>query len=242
MRSLVLGIFLASASGGLPTCGGPGSPGGAASASASATVATVPSFTRPGSSADPAASASPSGEAAASAAPSAEPAASASASGEPTIAVPDVAPPEPPKEPPPLPDVEVKTVGTHIGGGPNDNATKRPIREAIEPHFDGFRACFAKALSPKKVESFGVDVRIPGAGGRAEITAPRTATKGEGLAECMVAEFEKVEFKRPPKGQPMTVSYSIEFRAKGGKKSAKDAKKDAKEPSKISVEAHPENE
>ena len=139
---------------------------------------------------------------------------SASAGAEPTVAVPDVPPLEPSKPPAPLPDVEVRNVGMHVGGGPNDNATKRPIRDAVKPHFDAMRACYAKALSPKKAETFGVDIRIPGDGGLAKISKPRTAMKGEGLAGCMVEAFEKVEFQRPRKGLPMTVSFSVEFRKK----------------------------
>lgn len=172
----------------------------ASAASPEATVS-VPQFAR---TATPASAPLPSATAAATAAPSAAP----------TVAVPDVAAPEPPKPPAPLPDVEVKNVGLHIGGGPNDNVTKRPIREAVKLYFDDLRECYAKALSPKDKETFGVDIRIPGDGGKAKITKPRTAMKGEGLEACLVGVFETVEFSRPPKGMPMTVSFSVEFAKK----------------------------
>lgn len=119
-----------------------------------------------------------------------------------------------PKSDAPLPDVEVKNVGLHVGGGPNDKVTKAPIREAVKPHYDAMRACYSKAISPKKADTFGVDIRIPGEGGAAKISKPRTALKGDGLVECMVEAFEQVEFKKPPKGVPMTVSFSVEFRRK----------------------------
>ena len=183
-----------------------------ASAAAPETTVSVPSFVRaaPATSAEAASSAAPAASVAT--AGSAAPVASGSAS--PSIAVPDVEAPAPPKSDGVLPDVEVKNVGLHIGGGPNDNVTKRPIREAVKLHFDGFRASYAKALSPKKAETFGVDLRIPGEGGVAKVSKPRTAMKGDGLVECMVEEFEKVEFSKPPKGVPMTVSFSVEFRKK----------------------------
>ena len=179
---------------------------GASKAASPEAMVSAPTFSR---------TASPSADASGAPASSAAvPASSSAASAEPTVAVPDVRPPEPPKAPEPLPDVEVHNVGMHIGGGPNDNVTKRPIRDAVKPHFDAMRACYAKAISPKKAETFGVDLRIPGEGGLAKITKPRTAMKGEGLSECMVAAFEKVEFQKPPKGLPMTVSFSVEFKKK----------------------------
>jgi hypothetical protein len=168
--------------------------------------ARVPPFARAGAaSSEPA----PSSTAAAS-----DPSAATSSSAEPTVAVPDVSAPPPAKPPEPLPDVEVKNVGMHIGGGPNDNETKRPIREAVKPHYDALRACYAKAVKPGKADTFGVDIRIPGEGGIAKISKPRTPMKGDGLLECMVAVFEKVEFTKPAKGVPMTVSFSVEFKRK----------------------------
>jgi pyruvate/2-oxoglutarate dehydrogenase complex dihydrolipoamide acyltransferase (E2) component len=192
MRAFVLLVLLAG-------CAETGAAKPQASAASPEATVSAPQFSR---TATPAATAAPT--ATASAAPTAEP----------TVAVPDVKPPEPPKPPPPLPDVEVKNVGMHIGGGPNDNVTKRPIREAVKLHFDDLRECYAKALSPKDKETFGVDIRIPGDGGKAKITKPRTAMKGEGIVECMVGVFETVEFSRPPKGNPMTVSFSVEFTKK----------------------------
>ncbi len=155
-----------------------------------------------------------SSDAPAASAPSATPTGSASA--EPTVAVPDVssAPPPAPELPAVLPDVEVKNVGMHIGGGPNDNATKQPIRDAVKPHYDELRACYAKANKPGKEETFGVDILIPADGGRAKITKPRVSMKGEGLAPCLTAVFERVEFAKPPKGVAMTVSFSVQFKKK----------------------------
>lgn len=110
-----------------------------------------------------------------------------------------------------LPDVDVKTIGMHIGGGPNDKATKTPIRTAVEGNTDAFRACFGLVTAPGKGGTFGVDIRIPGGGGPAKIRDPRSGLDGPGVQDCMVKAFEGVEFTRPPRGVPMVVSYSLRF-------------------------------
>ncbi len=114
----------------------------------------------------------------------------------------------------PLPDVEIKNVGMHIGGEDNSNEAKRPIRAEIAKHYDGLRRCYAQATDPAKTTTFGVDIRIPGAGGAPKVTNPRSGLKGEGVKECMVAVFEGVVFPKQPGGQPRMVSYSVEFRRK----------------------------
>lgn len=119
----------------------------------------------------------------------------------------DAAEPEPEA---PLPAVTVKNIGMHIGGGPNDAATKRPIKVSVEPHFDALRRCFAKVDDPQKGGDFGVDLRIEREGGRAGVSHPRTSLEGEGFSECVLAVFEAVEFEKP-KGGATVVSYSLRF-------------------------------
>ncbi|MSP24824.1 MAG: hypothetical protein EXR75_06580 [Myxococcales bacterium] len=114
----------------------------------------------------------------------------------------------------PLPDVEVKNIGLHIGGAPNDNVTKAPVRDSVKPHFDAMRACYAKAKAPKKEETFGVDIRIPREGGKAKIDKPRTGLDGEGVTECLVIAFEAIDFKPPITKTPMMASYSVRFTRK----------------------------
>lgn len=158
-------------------------------------AASVPQFARTAPAA-PSEAPSASAEAATPAAtsePAAEPSASAVAEAE------------------PLPDVEIKTIGMHIGGGPNDKETKAPIRKAVEAKLDAFRACFALVTKAEKGGTFGVDVRIPGEGGQAKISDPRSGLEGDGVEKCMLAAFENVDFARPPKGVPMVVSYSLRF-------------------------------
>jgi hypothetical protein len=110
----------------------------------------------------------------------------------------------------PLPDVKVANIGMHIGGGPNDAPTKAPIKLSVEPHFDEFRRCFALVEDPKKGGDFGIDLRIEKDGGKAKVTKPRTALKGEGFTPCMVGVFEKIDFRKP-KGGATVVSYSLRF-------------------------------
>lgn len=116
-----------------------------------------------------------------------------------------------PAEEAPIPKVKVKNIGMHIGGGPNDDVTKEPIKRSVEPHFDAFRRCFSKVEDQAKGGDFGVDVLIEGAGGKAKISHPRTALKGEGFETCVVAVFESIEFLRPKGGKKTMVSYSIRF-------------------------------
>ena len=132
---------------------------------------------------------------------SAEPSASASASAAPVAE-------------PPLPSVKVVNIGMHIGGGPNDDITKEPIRRSVHPHFDDFRRCFAKVEDPKKGGDFGVDLRVDKAGGKARVSHPRTALKGKEFKACVVTVFEGIEFLKP-KGGTTTVSYSLRFTPKG---------------------------
>lgn len=99
----------------------------------------------------------------------------------------------------------------HIGGGPNDNATKDPIGKSVEPHFDEFRKCFARAYDQKKGGDVGVDLLIPGAGGKAKVTPTvRTSIKGERFDECVVSVFKEIDFLKPRFGNT-TVSYSLRF-------------------------------
>lgn len=177
------------------SCNEPARPGAAAPATAEASA---PAFTRsaePSSSAEPAASGAPTETASAAAEPDPEDSATAS-----TVEA--------------LPEVEIKTIGMHIGGGPNDRETKAPIRRAVQDKADSFRACFALVEDRTKGGTFGVDIRIPGEGGKAKIRDPRSGLKGDGVEECMVKAFESVEFERPPKGVPMMVSYSMRFTPK----------------------------
>ena len=49
-----------------------------------------------------------------------------------------------------MPEVAVENVGLHIGGGPNDDASKAPFRNAIAARFADFRRCYTKVSQPGK--------------------------------------------------------------------------------------------
>lgn len=111
----------------------------------------------------------------------------------------------------PLPAVDVRNVGMHIGGEKNTKDQKRPIRATISKHYDAMKRCWGKAVDPPKKATFGVDIRIEGEGGPAKITNPRNGLKGEGVTECLVGVFEAIEFPPQPHNADRMVSYSIEF-------------------------------
>lgn len=107
----------------------------------------------------------------------------------------------------------MQAVGLHIGGGPNDDATKAPFLKALEDNFDAFRACYVKVEDPVKGGTFGVDLHIGRAGGKARVEQPRTGMKGPEFRDCVMKAFEAVEFDKPKKGAAV-ISYSIRYTLK----------------------------
>jgi biopolymer transport protein ExbD len=136
--------------------------------------------------------------------PSAQPSATAPPAGSSAPAA-AAAPPAPS-----LPEVSVRNIGLHIGGGPNDDASKEPFRKAIEPHFDDFLKCYRQAEKPEKGGVFGVDLYVGRHGGKPEVRQPRTAMKGKAFRDCMVQAFANIDFLRPKK--PTVFSYSLRFK------------------------------
>jgi hypothetical protein len=190
-------------------CSGASGPDGSASASNAGAAASTAAPLQSAAAPSAANSAMMNSAATPSAAMVAPPAPSASAVAEAPLAAPSAS--AAPVEEAPLPKVKVKNIGMHIGGGPNDDVTKEPIKRSVEPHFDAFRRCFAKVEDQAKGGDFGVDVLIEGAGGKAKISHPRTALKGEGFEACVVSVFEAIEFLKPKGGKKTMVSYSIRF-------------------------------
>jgi hypothetical protein len=116
----------------------------------------------------------------------------------------------PPADAKSLPEVKIESVGLHVGGGPNDDATKSPFLKTVEARFDEFRSCYVKVVEPEKGGTFGVDMRIGRTGGRAKIEQPRTGMKGTEFRQCVMKVFENLEFDKPARG-PTTISYSLKF-------------------------------
>lgn len=119
-----------------------------------------------------------------------------------------------PADPPPSNDrpVEVKNIGLHIGGGPNDTATKKPYQDALARQFDAFRRCHAKAETAEG--TFGVDLLVPAEGGPPEVSEPRTGMKGEAFRACIVDAFRQADLPGSKRGA-VRISYSLKFSVAG---------------------------
>ncbi len=113
-------------------------------------------------------------------------------------------------EKPSLPAVAVQNIGMHIGGGPNDAATKAPIADSVAPYFARLRACWSTVSDPRRGGTFGVDLLVPAEGGHASVSHPRTRLTPDAFRDCVTHVFEEVEFARP-RGGRTTVSYALSF-------------------------------
>jgi hypothetical protein len=111
--------------------------------------------------------------------------------------------------------VVVENIGLHIGGGPNDPATKAPIARSVAPYFDRLRACWSVVEDPGRGGTFGLDLLVPADGGRATVSHPRTRLGPNAFRDCVTRVFEDVEFAKPLGGRT-TVSYSLRFEPKQG--------------------------
>jgi hypothetical protein len=124
-------------------------------------------------------------------------------------------PPAPPPVAAPLPELTVRTVGMHIGGGPNDEQAKVFFRKRLEERFEEFRRCYSRVDDPGKGGTFGADIAIGREGGKPRIKQPRTAIGGAPFQDCMVGALSGINFPKPPRG-PTVISYSVRFSI-GGK-------------------------
>ncbi len=105
--------------------------------------------------------------------------------------------------------MKLTTIGMHVGGGPYDDITKEPIKRSVEPHFPELARCW-KHITKQQPTDVGVDLVIEAAGGRAQVSHPRTFATDEGFVPCVVAFFESVDFQKPRNGKTV-VSYSVRF-------------------------------
>lgn len=108
------------------------------------------------------------------------------------------------------PRVTVQNIGIHIGGGPNDPATKAPIADGVSPHLDELRGCWTKVDDPARGGDFGVDLLVPAQGGRAFVSHPRTSLHPDAFQDCVVSVFSTIEFG-PPRFGKTAVSYALRF-------------------------------
>lgn len=116
-----------------------------------------------------------------------------------------------------LPELKLEPLGMHVGGGKNTPEEKAPFHRALERQFPALLECYRLAEDPWTGGSFGIDIKIPRAGGAPAVEQPRTKIRGKGFEECMLAAFGKVQFEKPKAG-PTVISYSVRFTLGGGKK------------------------
>ncbi|MFO0736035.1 MAG: hypothetical protein U0270_09155 [Labilithrix sp.] len=130
----------------------------------------------------------------------------------------DSGPPAPPPVvdagPPPKPKVKVQYIGMHVGGGPFDDATKKPFETTLAPHHPAAAECWAKHITKNKPFDMGVDLLIEASGGHPKVSNPRVRfEKGEEDGQfipCIIAVFEAVDFPPLSRGKS-GVSYSLRF-------------------------------
>lgn len=122
---------------------------------------------------------------------------------------PDAVPSGPPPGTPSLPEVNVRNVGLHVGGGRNDAASKAPFLSTLERHHPDFLRCYRLVEEPGTQGTFGVDLHVGRKGVVERVEQPRPGLPGDEFRDCMVRVFEKVQFE--PMSSPVVISYSVRF-------------------------------
>jgi hypothetical protein len=107
-------------------------------------------------------------------------------------------------------NVEVKQLGLHIGGGPNNDEAHAVYAKPIQRRFSELQRCYALATGTQKNASFGVDLLISTRGGTAKIKDYRTSLGGKDFHLCVLGVFGTVEF--PARDKATMVSYSVLFK------------------------------
>ncbi|HKY36976.1 MAG TPA: hypothetical protein VJN18_13615 [Polyangiaceae bacterium] len=109
-----------------------------------------------------------------------------------------------------LPELRIEALGIHIGGGKNDAEEKAPFHRALERQFPALLECYRLADDPWAGGSFGIDLKIPRAGGPPQLEQLRTKIRGAGFQDCMLAALGRTQFEKPKAG-PTVISYSVRF-------------------------------
>jgi hypothetical protein len=115
-----------------------------------------------------------------------------------------------------LPELRIEPLGMHVGGGKNDAEEKAPFHRALQQQFPALLECYRLADDPWAGGSFGIDLKIPRAGGAPVLEQPRTRIRGAGFQECMLAALGRTQFDKPRAG-PTVISYSVRFTLGKGK-------------------------
>ncbi len=108
-----------------------------------------------------------------------------------------------------LPEIRVRHIGMHIGGGPNDGETKRPFLRAIEARNERFLGCYRQVDRPMAGGTYGVDLYVGRRGKSPEVRGARQRLGDSDFESCMNDAFRSVDFEPP--GKPTVLSYSLRF-------------------------------
>ena len=106
-------------------------------------------------------------------------------------------------------------MGLHVDGLLNREPHRGRLLRLFEHEFPAFERCHARAAPHTEGASYGVDLLIPSAGGRAKVREARTRLEGSGFGSCMRSAFEGIRFPPPPSARPEIVSYSVLFKPTG---------------------------
>jgi hypothetical protein len=110
-----------------------------------------------------------------------------------------------------LPELRVKSFGFHIGGGSKDAEARTAYLGALEAAAPDYLDCYRLIESPGSEGTFGADLRVSAAGGKAVVEHQRTKLKGRDFRDCMTDAFARVSFPKTPSGRAVVVSYSVKF-------------------------------
>jgi len=102
----------------------------------------------------------------------------------------------------------VANIGIHIGGGPNDDATKEPFRKSVQPHYDEMRRCWSMVDGQKG--DISVELKVEKDGGKARVRPNQTTFKHKEFNGCIQGVFEKIDFLKPRTGTTV-LNFSIRF-------------------------------
>lgn len=112
-------------------------------------------------------------------------------------------------------DSSLRTIGLHVGGGPNDDATRNKFIAPIERSFEAMLSCHTLAKNRDRNASVGVDLLLSPQGGKAKLQDLRTALGGDEFQDCIRKAFGEISF--PKVVRPTIVSYSMLFEPKGSR-------------------------
>jgi hypothetical protein len=120
-----------------------------------------------------------------------------------------------PRPAPSGPPVSLVSMGLHVDGLLNREPHRGRLVRVFEREFPAFKRCHGRASPHAEGASYGVDLLIPSAGGRAKVRETRTRLEGAAFGSCMRAAFEAIRFPATPSERPEVVSYSVLFKPGG---------------------------